>query len=91
MTTNRGFVMAGDERTNIFREETDDPRYADQKNFYKLETWSKDGMRVTGMLWAGSNLETAHVLFRDLARGRPRSRLTIRQRTRVIAKWPNKR
>ena len=26
-------------------EETDDPLYADQHNFYKVEKWSKDGLR----------------------------------------------
>jgi hypothetical protein len=27
-------------------EETDDPLYADRRNFYKVEKWSKDGQRV---------------------------------------------
>jgi hypothetical protein len=26
-------------------EETDDPLYADQRNFYKVEKWSRDGQR----------------------------------------------
>ena len=27
-------------------EETDDPLYADQRNFYKVEKWSRDGQRI---------------------------------------------
>jgi hypothetical protein len=27
-------------------EETDDPGYADQRKFYKVEKWSRDGQRV---------------------------------------------
>ena len=27
-------------------EETDDPHYADRRNFYKVEKWSRDGLRV---------------------------------------------
>jgi len=26
-------------------EEADDPLYADQRNFYKVEKWSRDGQR----------------------------------------------
>ena len=36
-------------------EETDDPLYADRRNFYKVEKWSKDGMRVIELLFAGSS------------------------------------
>jgi hypothetical protein len=27
-------------------EETDDPLYADRRNFYKVEKWSKDGPQL---------------------------------------------
>jgi hypothetical protein len=27
-------------------EETDDPLYADRRNFYKVEKWSKDSLRI---------------------------------------------
>jgi hypothetical protein len=40
-------------------EETDDPQYADRRNFYKIEKWSKDGLRVELMLHAGNNLDKA--------------------------------
>ena len=29
-------------------EETDDPGFADRRNFYKVERWSRDGQRVEG-------------------------------------------
>jgi hypothetical protein len=30
--------------------------YADRRNFYKVEKWDRDGLRVELMLYAGSNL-----------------------------------
>ena len=72
-------------------EETDDPHYADARNFYTVQTWTKDGYHLTGMLYAGNNLEKAHEVFRAFAKKRPRSRITIRQRARVIAEWPQKK
>ena len=33
-------------------EETDDPLYADRRNFYKVEKWSRDGQRVEELLFA---------------------------------------
>jgi hypothetical protein len=47
-------------------EETDNPLYADERNFYKVERWSKDDQRIEAMLYAGNNLDKA----RDLRRGR---------------------
>jgi hypothetical protein len=34
-------------------EETDDPLYADDCNFYKVEKWTKDGTQVDSLLYAG--------------------------------------
>jgi hypothetical protein len=39
-------------------EETDDPLYADRRNF-KVEKWSGDGLRVELVLYAGNNLDKA--------------------------------
>ena len=39
-------------------------------------------------LYAGNNLEKARKLFADAVKHRPRIRLTIRQRTRVLQQWP---
>jgi hypothetical protein len=44
-------------------EETDDPHYADRRNFYKVEKWSRDGLRVELMLYAGSSLDKARRIF----------------------------
>ena len=59
-------------------EETDDPTHADRRNFYKVEKWSRDGQRVVDMLFAVERM-TKH---------RPRIRLTIRQRRRVLQQHP---
>ena len=61
-------------------EETDDPVYADRHNFYKVEKWSRDGLRVELLLYAGTNLDKAHRIFERTVKHRPRVRLTIRQR-----------
>ena len=36
-------------------EETDGPLYADWRNFYKVEKWSRDGRRVEELLFAGNS------------------------------------
>jgi hypothetical protein len=69
-------------------EEADDPLYADRRNFYKVEKWSRDGLRVELMLYAGNNLDKARRIFERTAKLRPRIRLTIRQRMRVLDEWP---
>ena len=33
-------------------EETDEPLMADNRNFYKVETWTKDGSKIERMLSA---------------------------------------
>lgn len=79
-----------DEETNWSEEETKDSLYADDRNFYKVEKWTKDGVKVDRLLYAGNNLDKARKLFADAIEHRPRIRLTIRQRTRVLEQWPNK-
>jgi len=37
-----------------YDEQTDDPLHADRRNFYKVEKWSRDGLRVEPMLYAGN-------------------------------------
>jgi hypothetical protein len=68
-------------------EETDNPLYADERNFYKVERWSKDDQRIEAMLYAGNRLEKARDIFAKAVKHRPRIRLTIRQRTRVLQQW----
>jgi hypothetical protein len=69
-------------------EETDNPLYADERNFYKVERWSKDDQQIEAMLYAGNNLHKALDVFAKAMKHRPRIRLTIRQRTRVLQQWP---
>jgi hypothetical protein len=69
-------------------DETDDPVYADRRNFYKVEKWSRDGLRVELMIFAGSNPEKARRVFERTVKYRPRIRLTLRQRMRVLDEWP---
>ena len=66
---------------------TDDPLYADDRNSYKVEKWSRDGQRINEMLFAGTSLAKAQRVFEGLIKRRPRSRLTIRQRSRVLRDW----
>ena len=35
-------------------EETDDPLYADRRNFYKVEKWTEDGTKVDCVLYAAT-------------------------------------
>jgi hypothetical protein len=71
-----------------FHEETDSPIYADDRNFYKVETWTSDEAKVDRLLYAGNSLGRARSVFERAAKHRPRIRLTIRQRRRVIDRWP---
>ena len=69
---------------NSPNEETNDPLIADHRNFYKVEKWTKDGSKVDHMLYAGGKLDKAREVFAAAIYYRPRIRLTIRQRTRVL-------
>ncbi len=44
-------------------EETDNPLYADDRNFYKVEKWTRDGMKVDTLLYAGRSLAKAQEIF----------------------------
>jgi hypothetical protein len=72
---------------DLFREETDDPLVADRRNFFKVELWTRDGQHVEQLLFAGNSLDEARALFAAYGKRRPRARLTIRQRSRVVAEW----
>ena len=69
-------------------EETDNPTYADDRMFYKVEKWTRDGTKVDRMLYGGNSLAKAQEIFARSIKHRPRIRLTIRQRTRVLQQWP---
>src|SRR5689334_24898484 len=70
------------------QEETDSPTYADDRMFYKVEKWTRDGTRVDNLLYAGNSFGRARAAFEQPIKHRPRIRLTIRQRQRVLDKWP---
>jgi hypothetical protein len=76
--------MSASEISNWSDEETEEPLIADHRNFYKVEKWSKDGQRVIEMVFAGSSLDKAKRIFDRMVKHRPRIRLTIRQRSRVL-------
>jgi hypothetical protein len=69
-------------------EETNNPLLADERNFYKVEKWTKGGGKVDRLLYAGNDLDKAREIFTAAIKHRPRIRLTIRQRTRVLQQWP---
>jgi hypothetical protein len=69
-------------------EETDISHLADTRNFYKVEKWTKDGMKIDRLLYAGNNLEKSRDVFANAINHRPRIRLTIGQRARVLFQWP---
>jgi AraC-like DNA-binding protein len=50
--------------------------------------WSRDGLRVMMLLYAGNNLDKARRIFERTHKNRPRIRLTTRQRMRVLDEWP---
>jgi hypothetical protein len=68
-------------------EETDSSTYADDRMFYKVEKWTRD-LTVDRLLYAGNSLRRAQEIFTRAIKHRPRIRLTIRQRSRVLQKWP---
>ena len=71
-----------------FHEETDSSTYADDRNFYKVEKWTRDGTKVDSLLYAGNSLGRARSVFERAIKHRPRIRLTLRQRTRPLDQWP---
>ena len=71
-------------------EEINDPLVTDVRNFYKAEKWTRDSIKVDSLLYAGNNLDKARDVFAKAIKRRPRIRLTIRQRTRLLDEWPQK-
>jgi hypothetical protein len=69
-------------------EETDSAKYADDRMFYKVEKWTSDGSKVDTLLYAGNSLGRARAVFERAIKYRPRIRLMLRQRTRVLDQWP---
>jgi hypothetical protein len=71
-----------------FHEVTDSADFADARNFYKVEKWSKDGSKVDSLLYAGNSLARARSVFDHAIKHRPRIRLMLRHRMRLLDEWP---
>ena len=48
--------------SNWSEKQTDDPHYADEHNFYKVEAWSRDDQHIVMMLYAGSSIDRARAI-----------------------------
>jgi len=57
--------MSADDR--IFdawgEEETDNPIYADERGFFKVEEWTPDDLHIARLIYAGNRLDKAHDIF----------------------------
>jgi hypothetical protein len=60
-------------------ETTTDSDYANIRNFYKVELWTKDDQRVERLLHAGNRIDAARAVFNAAVKHQPRGRYTIRQ------------
>lgn len=81
-------AMAAGRPPHWSNEETADPHVADVRNFYKVEQWTREDLHIARLLYAGNSLDTARATFDAAVTHRPAGRFTIRQRARVIDKWP---
>jgi hypothetical protein len=48
---------------SLFDEETDDPLVADRRNFFKVELWTRDGLHIERLLFAGISFDKARAVF----------------------------
>ena len=44
-------------------EETDNANLAHDRNYYKVERWTKDGRHINDLLYAGNNLDKAREML----------------------------
>ena len=65
-------------KTDFGAETTTDRDYANQRNFYKVELWTKDDQRVERLLHAGNRIDAARSVFNAAIKHRPGGRYTIR-------------
>ena len=68
-TGNRRMPRAKIPVSNRSGEETDESLIANDRNYYKVEKWTKDGSKVERMLYAGNSLAKAQEIYlRELSR-----------------------
>ena len=48
---------------DLFHEETTDSFVADRRNFFKVELWTRDGLHMGQLLFAGYILDKARAVF----------------------------
>ena len=53
-------------------ETTTDSDYANHRNFYKVELWTKEDQRVERLLHAGNRIDEARAVFAAAIKHRPR-------------------
>lgn len=68
-------------------DETTDPIIADQRNYYRVEKWTKDTTKVDRLRYAGDNLEKARDVFPQAVKHRQRIRLAVRQQSYMLHGW----
>jgi hypothetical protein len=49
--------------TDFAAETTTDRDYANERNFFKVEQWSRDDQHVTRLLHAGNRIDQARAVF----------------------------
>jgi hypothetical protein len=69
-------------------EETNNPVYADTRNFLKVEEWTTGDLHVARLIYVGNRIDKAHDIFDAAIRFNIAGRYTIRQSIRVVEKWP---
>ncbi len=74
--------------SNWSDEETDDPHYADRRNYYKVEKSDAAELHIEALLHASNDLPRAREVFATEKKRRPRGRYTLRQGIRVLDRWP---
>lgn len=91
MKKNRTFTVISGERRSaepFAYQEAETWQEAWERNFYAVEKWSKDGQQPDSLVHGSNNLMKARDAFDDIVRRRPRGRYVLRQRARVLRKWP---
>lgn len=59
------------------------------RGFYMVEKWSKDGQKPEELIYGGNRLAKAQAVFDAIVTKRPGGRYVLRQRARVLRKWPD--
>lgn len=67
-------------------EETSNPIVADARGYFKVERWTKDGLHIERMIYAGNRIDKAREIFEEVVRHRPGGHYLIRQGARVLEK-----